>query len=205
MINSRFIKAICLSIGLIAFNITVTACTPDTGVKTTRVKKTADVKSKRTAIDRSELEVMTDNWKPVRSFEQTIETRNPFKGFTDTLLAENRMRQKMKEDSTANDVQLPEQLYNTRDYKVVGVITGTAEPKVYVVDPGGNRFVLRRGSRLGNKNGIISSIHRDGIEVYERVAEVGVYERVAEKGQYIELPLYEAKAGENKNIQLTLQ
>lgn len=182
---------------MLAFTgMTTIACTPDTGVKRTRVKKTSDAKSKRTSIDRAQLEMSADNWKPVFSAEQSIESRNPFRGFSDKIMAENIMRQKMKEEADSADMQLPEQLYNIRDYKVLGVITGTADPKVYVLDPAGNRFVLRRGSLIGNNNGSISSIRRDGIEVYERVAD---------KGQYIELPLYDAKVGEHKNIHLTLQ
>ena len=188
------IVAISLALAIPALS----ACTPETEVRVTRVKKTSDVKSKRTSIDRSKLEVTSDNWKPVVADEQSMQIRNPFRGFSDTIIAENLIRQKMQEESSSSELQLPEQLYNTKDYRVVGVITGTADPKVYVVDPAGNRFVLRRGSLIGNNNGSISSIRRDGVEVYERVGD---------KGQYVELPLYDkpnGRSGQN-NIQLTLQ
>jgi Tfp pilus assembly protein PilP len=171
-----------------------TGCTPETDVPVRRVSSTNEIKAKRTTFDRSALETTDDNWKPVQASEQIIQQRNPFHGFTDTLLAEALLREKAKEEEH-NDVQLPEQLYGTRDYRVMGVITGTADPKVYVVDPGGNRFILRRGSMIGNNNGSISSIRRDGIEIYERVGD---------KGQYIELPLYEENK-DRKKIQLSLQ
>ena len=196
---SRYLMiSVCLAFALSAGGL-VTGCTPDTGVKVTRVKKTSDVKSKRTSFDRAKLEMTSDNWKPIVADEQSMQIRNPFRGFSDTIIAENLMKQNVQEDVGAAELQLPEQLYNTKDYRVVAVITGTADPKVYVVDPACNRFVLRRGSLIGNNNGSISSIRRDGVEVYERVGD---------KGQYVELPLYEKNTGGRhgqNNIQLTLQ
>ena len=188
----------CLFFSLSASGLML-GCTPETDVKVTRVKKTSDVKSKRTSFDRAKLEMTSDNWKPIVADEQSIQIRNPFRGFSDTIVAEKMMKQQVQEEVGTTELQLPEQLYNTKDYRVVGVITGTADPKVYVVDPAGNRFVLRRGSLIGNNNGSISSIRREGVEVYERVGD---------KGQYVELPLYEknsgGRSGQN-NIQLTLQ
>lgn len=190
----NLIRVAILSLGVMFSVGTISGCTPDTGVKTTKVKKASDVPSKRTSIVRSPLDVTVDGWKPVQAVDQAIQQRNPFRGFTDTLLAEALLRQQSKDEQNS-DTQLPEQLYGTRDYRVVGVITGTADPKVYVLDPSGNRFILRRGSQIGNNNGVISSIHRDGIEVYERVAD---------KGQYVELPLYEENKDKTK-ISLSLQ
>ena len=186
-----------LSLGLFFSGTAMMGCTPETGVKHTTVNRSTQLKSKRTALDRSAIEISADNWKPVQASDEEIHQRNPFRGFSDTLLAEQLMRQQSQEAAEA-DVLLPEQLYPTKDYRVVGVISGTADPKVYVMDPSGNRFILRRGSLIGNNNGSISSIRRDGIEVYERIAD---------KGQYIELPLYDDKASDNKNkkIQLSLQ
>ena len=161
------------------------ACTPDTGIEVTTVKRTSDVSIKRSTI----------NWKPVSAAEQTILPRNPFRGYTDTIMAENLRRLRAMEEQREADVLLPEQVYPTRDYKVISVITGTADPKVFVVDPAGNRFVLRRGSLIGNNNGSISSIRREGIEVYERIAD---------KGQYIELPLFDKPTNDRSKIQIKL-
>ena len=190
------IKLAILSMGLL-WIASSAGCTPDTGVKHTTVQRTTQLKSKRTSIDRSAIEMSEDNWKPVQASEQEISQRNPFRGFSDTLIAEQLMRQQSQETMTT-DVLVPEQLYPTKDYRVVGVITGTADPKVYVMDPSGNRFILRRGSLIGNNNGSISSIRRDGIEVYERVAD---------KGMYVELPLYDDANSDKKlnKIQLSLQ
>lgn len=186
-----------LSIGVLFSGTFMMGCTPETGVKHTTVNKSSELKSKRTTIDRSAIEVSSDNWKPVQAHEQEIHQRNPFRGFSDTLLAEQILR-KQSLEAAAADILLPEQLYPTKDYRVVGIISGTADPKVYIMDPSGNRFILRRGSLIGNNNGSISSIRRDGIEVYERVAD---------KGQYVELPLYDdTRSDKKKNkIQLSLQ
>lgn len=173
---------------------TFVGCSFDDTINVRRVKKTSNLKVKQSEFDREALEMTEDNWRPVQAPEQILQSRNPFRGFSDILVADAIMRQQIQEEHS--DAQLPEQLYPTRDYRVIGVITGTADPKVYIVDPAGNRFILRRGSLIGNSNGSISSIRRDGIEVYERVAD---------KGQYIELPLYEEAPSDKKSIQLSLQ
>ena len=103
------------------------------------------------------------------------------------------MQQQMRAEGLNTSEQLPEQMYNIKDYQLVGVITGTAEPKAYVIDPGGNRFVLRRGSLIGNNNGSVSSIRRDGVEVFEMVSGEGIY---------TELSLYD---NTSSDIHFTLQ
>lgn len=171
-------------------------CTPQTEVPTRKVKTSSELKVRNTAIDRSVLDHTDDNWTVVLGENQVVNSRNPFRGFSDTIMAENLLKKQAQEEQSAG-MQLAEQLYPTRDYRIVGVITGTADPKVYVMDPSGNRFILRRGSLIGNNNGSISSIRRDGIEVYERVAD---------KGQYIDLPLFEETNSDKKSsIQLSLQ
>lgn len=169
-------------------------------VAVTTVQTTSDIsvnKPKNYEFDRSVFEMTADNWKPVQVSEQQLSARNPFRGFSDTIMAENLRRLRAKEEQSPADALLPEQIYPTRDYKVVSVITGTADPKAYVVDPSGNHFVLRRGSLIGNNNGSISSIRREGIEVYERVAD---------KGQYIKLPLFEKQSSSGRSkIQISLQ
>ena len=194
--KTNLIKIAFLSLAAVFACGTMLGCTPQTDVPVKKVKS-SELKVHHTAIDRSVLDQTDDNWTVVLGEKQVVNQRNPFRGFSDTILAENILRQQAQEEQNT-ELQLAEQLYPTRDYRVVGVITGTADPKVYVVDPSGNRFILRRGSLIGNNNGSISSIRRDGIEVYERVAD---------KGQYIDLPLYEEASSSNKkgNIQLSLQ
>lgn len=184
------------ALSFLAFaGMSLCACEDEPPVQTTTVSSQNQVTVKKSTRDRVKQEMTRDGWRPVQVSEQTIQSRNPFRGFSDTILAEAMMRKRLQEEHL-NDVQLPEQVYPTRDYKVISVITGTADPKAYVVDPSGNRFVLRRGSLIGNNNGSISSIRREGVEVYERVAD---------KGQYIELPLFEKQSNDRSKIQILLK
>lgn len=192
--KKHLMNAVLLSLCVVCSGGTFIGCTHKTDVQVTKVKKSSDLKAKRTTLDRTQFEMSQDNWKPVQAAEQIINPRNPFRGFSDTILAEALLREAI--NTEGSDLQLPEQLYSTKDYRVVGVITGTADPKAYIVDPAGNRFILRRGSLIGNKNGSISSIRRDCIEVYERTTD---------KGEYIELPLYEEIEQKQKKIQLSLK
>lgn len=180
-------------IGLVGGLFMLTSCEPDPGVPVKTVTTASKTHAKRSSIDRSQLEIAEGNWKPVKNWEIQISQRNSFRGFTDTMLAELVQQQELKAEGLGPIEQLPEQLYNVKDYSLVGVITGTAEPKAYVIDPAGNRFVLRRGSLVGNNNGSVSSIRRDGIEVFEMVSGEGVY---------IDIPLYDNKDSE---IKFTLQ
>lgn len=168
-------------------------CESDPGVPVRTVSSSEDSKVQRTAIDRSQLEQAEGNWKPVAAWNMQMESRNPFRGFSDKVLAELILKERTSEDIETKDMQLPEQLYNSKDYKLVGVITGTAEPKAFVIDPNGNRFVLQRGSLIGNNNGRVTNIRRERIEIFERFAG---------EGRYIDLPLYQE---ENKTIQLAIQ
>lgn len=194
--KKQLIKAALLSLCAVGLCGAMAGCTPQTDVPVRKVKSSGELNVRHTAIDRNVLDQTEGNWQLVLSENQTVQPRDPFRGFTDIIMAEKMVRQQEQSEQVA-ELQLPEQLYPTRDYRVVGVISGTADPKVYVTDPSGNRFILRRGSLIGNNNGSISSIRRDGIEVYERVAD---------KGQYIELPLYDSGDSTKKgNIQLSLQ
>ena len=171
-----------------------TACEPDPGIPVYTVTDDEPAPAaKKYQIDPSILEVADGNWKPVKNWEIQINPRNPFRGFTDSMLAEIAQKQMVTENTIAEEL-LPEQMYNVRDYSLISVITGTSDPKAYVIDPGGNRFILRRGSLIGNNNGSVSSIRRDGIEVFEMVSGEGVY---------IDIPLYTTDT--ESNIKLTLQ
>lgn len=181
---------ICMGLACIASPL---GCDSDPGVPVRTISSDAESKIQRTSIDRSQLERAEGNWKPVSAWQMQIESRNPFRGFSDKVLAELLLKERLSEDGENKDMKLPEQLYDSKDYTLIGVITGTAEPKAFVIDPNGNRFVLKRGSLIGNNNGRITNIRREHIEIFERFSG---------EGRYTELPLYQE---ENKNIQLAIQ
>ena len=188
-------KAVFLSL-CAPFLCAFTGCSTKSNVPVRKIESTTQLSNQMTALDRSILDKTEDGWTVILGETQVKSHRNPFRGFNDVVAQNTKVHQAVQSDRES-DLQLPEQMYPTREYKVVGVITGTADPKVYIMDPGGNRFILRRGSLIGNNNGSIASIRRDSIEVYERVAD---------KGQYIELPLYEdADSKGGSSIKLSLQ
>ncbi|MCL2325578.1 MAG: pilus assembly protein PilP [Proteobacteria bacterium] len=173
--------------------VTICGCSPESTVPVHTVKTASQTEARRTLIDRSALEIAEGNWRPVQSWDQVIIVRNPFRGFSDIMMAEIIQKSRLKDEDSIVGPQLQEQLYNSRDYRLIGVITGTAEPKAIVTDPAGNRFILRRGSLIGNNHGSVSSIRRDRIEIFEMISG---------EGQYIELPLHDKPTSD---IQLTLQ
>lgn len=61
--------------------------------------------------------------------------------------------------------------FELHQYRLTGLITGTARPKAMVEDPQGRGHVLHVGSRLGRNNGRISQIIPTGITVHEEVRD----------------------------------
>jgi type IV pilus assembly protein PilP len=79
-------------------------------------------------------------------------------------------------------------------YRLTGLVTGTAQPKAMVEDPTGTGHVLHIGSRLGKNSGRITRIGEDAIVVTEEFrAPTGERVRVPIT---IKLPKPESDLGE---------
>jgi type IV pilus assembly protein PilP len=61
--------------------------------------------------------------------------------------------------------------YELDQYRLTGIITGTAQPKAMVEDPGGRGHVLHIGSRMGKNGGRIARISSGGIVVVEETRD----------------------------------
>ena len=61
--------------------------------------------------------------------------------------------------------------YEIDQYRLTGLITGTAQPKAMVEDPAGRGHVLRIGTRLGKNGGRVSRISNFGIIVVEETRD----------------------------------
>lgn len=85
--------------------------------------------------------------------------RDPFRSY----LADLTLKQ------TEDDVRRPDptEKYELDQYRLTGLITGTAQPKALVEDPEKIGHVLRVGSRLGKNGGRITRISNTGIVVTE--------------------------------------
>lgn len=195
MICRRVItKAALIVVGALVLG-SIFGCEEETMVPVVVVQNVSQTKAKKTGIDRKALEVTEGNWLPAKNWERAILTRNPFRGFADAILAEriSELSRTNEDGQSVEAVMLPAQMYNVKDYKLLAVITGTADSKAFVVDPSANRFVLRRGDLIGNNNGTVSSIQRDKIEVFEMISG---------EGKYIDILLYPE---EKKSINLTFK
>ncbi|MGI5829467.1 MAG: pilus assembly protein PilP [Bradymonadia bacterium] len=170
-------------------------CEEEYSVPVSTVQTASQTKARQGSLNKQALELAEGNWQPAKNWERQNYQRNPFRGFIDAIMAEriNEINRKaMDEEGGGESITLPAQMYSVKDYKLIAVITGTADPKAFVLDPSGNRFVLRRGDLVGNNNGTVSNIQRDKIEVFEMISG---------EGKYIEMLLYpEEKKGINLSI-----
>ncbi len=111
-----------------------------------------------------------EDWTPRRNRERRqIDGRDPFFGFIDILLEEKARQEALAQQTVLEEEEmlLPIQRFEVKDFRLLGVITGTAEPKAYLVDPTGQRHVLKRGDFIGKRGGTVSVIRRDSIDIYE--------------------------------------
>lgn len=174
----------------------ITACFDDSEVPTVTTTSTSPESRARKTAPAEETELTESNWIAAKNWQRATITRNPFKGFTDTLIEQKILQQEMQK-LALEDPELagtPAQKYDIRDFKLVGVITGTADPKAFLIDPAGVRHTLRRGDLIGNRNGTLVKIGRNTIEVFEMISN---------EGKYTEIKLFPEQ--ENKNINIRLQ
>lgn len=85
--------------------------------------------------------------------------RDPFRSYLADL-SENKKNEPSKKSEETEKYELDQ-------YRLTGLITGTAQPKAMVEDPKGDGHVLRIGSRLGKNGGVVTRITATGIVVTE--------------------------------------
>jgi len=108
-------------------------------------------------------------WTPSRGERQVEEGRDPFYGFVDELIAERKRAE--REAAAAAELEeeplKPAQRFDVPDFKLVAVVTNTAQPKALLIDPHGNPHKLKTGDLIGKKNGVIVDIRRNEIEILQ--------------------------------------
>lgn len=112
--------------------------------------------------------------KPDELSYEAVGKRDPFRSFIGDM-----------EESKPEKKLEPTEEYELDQYRLTGLITGTAQPKAMVEDPKGRGHTLRIGSRLGKKGGRVTRITSTGIVVTEEMRHEG--ERILVPIQ-IELP-----------------
>ena len=61
----------------------------------------------------------------------------------------------------------PTESFELDQYRLTGLVTGTAQPRAMVEDPENKGHVIKIGSRLGKRGGVVTRINSDGIVVTE--------------------------------------
>lgn len=85
--------------------------------------------------------------------------RDPFQSYLAELRAAGAAEAKRKREATEE--------YELDQYKLSGLVTGTAQPKAMVEDPTGRGFAVVIGSRLGKNSGVVTRISSTEIVVTE--------------------------------------
>jgi hypothetical protein len=80
------------------------------------------------------------------------------------------LQQKGEEDTELPEIT-PLEKFPPEEYKLIMIIAGTAVPKAIMVDPVGNRHVVRTDNRLGNRNGVVDEITEFEVIVKEPYAD----------------------------------
>ncbi len=80
----------------------------------------------------------------------------------------------------------PLQKFDLPQFRILGIIIGKGEPTAMVAAPGGKSFIVRKGTKIGKNNGVITKITSDGIYVQEKYYDFSGAVRVNE--QVIKLP-----------------
>ncbi|HHL39362.1 MAG TPA: hypothetical protein ENJ37_02540 [Deltaproteobacteria bacterium] len=97
--------------------------------------------------------------KPERpSFEGRA--RNPFQTY---IIAKKRRRKVVVEER----VKGPLECCDLELFKLLAIVSGIGEPRAMVMAPDGKRYIVKKGDRIGTKEGRIVAINSKGFRVKE--------------------------------------
>ena len=71
------------------------------------------------------------------------------------------------QEAVAQRKHEPTEAFELDQYRLTGIVTGTAQPRAMVEDPEGKGHVIKIGSRLGKRGGVVTRISPDGLLVTE--------------------------------------
>jgi type IV pilus assembly protein PilP len=61
----------------------------------------------------------------------------------------------------------PTEMFDIDQFRLTGLVTGTSQPKAMVEDPTGRGHVVKIGTRLGKKGGVVTRITTTGMVITE--------------------------------------
>lgn len=85
--------------------------------------------------------------------------RDPFYSYLAEVQATSEVQNERKREAT--------ETFELDQYRLTGLVTGTAQPRAMVEDPDGKGHVITINSRLGKRGGIVTRISNEGIIVTE--------------------------------------
>ena len=107
-------------------------------------------------------EVNAPEEKPAKYSYEPAGRRDPFVPLILTKKAPNQ----------ADEPLTPLQMFELGQLRLMAVIIGKGAPTAMVLAPDGKGYSIRRGTRVGPNNGVVSSITDRGIIVQERFTDV---------------------------------
>jgi type IV pilus assembly protein PilP len=137
-------------LGLAAAGLLAACGSKDTGPATTEVPKV--VKKASTAVTQQQDAAPQFSYSPVGK-------RDPFYSYLAEVQATNDTHTERKREATES--------FELDQYRLTGLVTGTAQPRAMVEDPDGKGHVVSINSRLGKRGGIVTRITNEGIIVTE--------------------------------------
>jgi len=72
-----------------------------------------------------------------------------------------------EEKAEEREQKTPLEYYDVSQYKLVLIMSGTAQPKAMVIDPRGKSYVLQVGTKIGTRDGKVVSITTTEVRIEE--------------------------------------
>jgi type IV pilus assembly protein PilP len=85
--------------------------------------------------------------------------RDPFFSYLAEVEATTRTAEQRRREPTES--------FELDQYRLTGVVTGTAQPRAMVEDPEGKGHAIKIGTRLGKRGGVVTRVSTEGIIVTE--------------------------------------
>ena len=110
-------------------------------------------------------------WVPRRNWERRVleESRDPFYGFVDIMVEEQLRQRELAAQAAieAEEVLLPTQRFDVREFRLVAIVTNTPTPKALLIDPDNSAHIANVGTLIGKRNGVVVDIRRNEIEIFQ--------------------------------------
>jgi Tfp pilus assembly protein PilP len=189
MLYPKFMTRLHVSMGalaLFAFVATTAASQPACGGSESQMARPEDPRAKRRkkasageeAVAASTLKVPKERWEPIADhFTRYLSQKHTM---PKDVFVPNAVkyipRPAFKEDLNADVIDIeasmgddvgPLQLYPSKEYRLLLIMSGTAVPKAVVQSPSGEAFVIQRDTRLGDNGGMVEAITQYTVVVRE--------------------------------------